>query len=209
MDLLSQQASGNGDAALTMSLAVVAVTMFAYFFVKRPSGDVIDAEEDELARGVEKIKGPVADFEKQLPADRVFSLETLAPWDGLQLPMCIGVCGKVLDVSSSENLVPGFGYGELWAGKDATYSLAHSSLKANTVNVLDYDLTTWEQSRVEALSGWCEHFFLKYPVIGTLEEYEGRDFSRVLPGIEKEELATPKPKRNPPRRTEITGQNSQ
>eukprot|EP00930_Biecheleria_cincta_P031160 TRINITY_DN21620_c0_g1_i1.p1 TRINITY_DN21620_c0_g1~~TRINITY_DN21620_c0_g1_i1.p1 ORF type:complete len:195 (+),score=33.03 TRINITY_DN21620_c0_g1_i1:60-644(+) len=186
MDFLTQ---GSPDAALNVTVAVVAATLLALLFVKRP-GDVVNAEEEEdLVSYIKKIHGSVADFEKELPADRIFSLETLAPWDGLQLPMCIGVCGKVLDVSSSENLVPGFGYGELWAGKDATYALAHSSLKAEAVNVLDYDLSDWEPSRVEALGSWCNHFFEKYPIVGTLKEYDGRDFSNVLSKIESKEAA--------------------
>eukprot|EP00930_Biecheleria_cincta_P069949 TRINITY_DN5761_c0_g1_i2.p1 TRINITY_DN5761_c0_g1~~TRINITY_DN5761_c0_g1_i2.p1 ORF type:complete len:225 (-),score=43.65 TRINITY_DN5761_c0_g1_i2:101-775(-) len=219
MEYLAQQAGGRGSEALAVTIAVVAMTAVVFCFRGQPrvdditrkgegssrKGEKIEEEQDE------KIKGSVADFEKHLPADRIFSLETLAPWDGRQLPMCIGVCGKVLDVSSSENFEPGFGYGKLWAGKDATYALAHASLKAEDANVLDYDLTNWEErpfkgvckaymssseavlnathvkeSTMEALGSWCKHFLSKYPVVGALKEYDGQDFSQVLPDIETE-----------------------
>lgn len=193
MEFLAQQTSNKGAQALAVTLVVVALTAFAFCLRRQPSGDGVATKDDGSTHDSEKIKGSVADFEKDLPVDRIFSLETLGPWDGRQLPMCIGVCGKVVDVSSSENFEPGFGYGKLWAGKDATYALAHASLKAEDANVLDYDLASWEESTVESLGSWCKHFLAKYPVVGKLEEYAGRDFSKVLPETESEDAAKPKP----------------
>lgn len=123
-----------------------------------------------------KIKGSTADFQEDLPKDEVFTFETLMRWDGLERPMCIGVCGKVHDVSSSENFEPEMGYGKLWGGKDATHALATASLADDAANNLNWSLEGLEEEHRESLKSWRAHFTGKYPVVGTLNEYAGWDF---------------------------------
>lgn len=123
-----------------------------------------------------------------LPEDGIFTLMLLDRFNGVTGPLCMGVCGKVIDVSSSENITVGEGYGKLWAGRDATYSLATLSLKPEHANILDYKLEQFTPEQHKALAGWYKHFTTKYKVVGRLKEYDGWDFS----SIEKEaESQTP------------------
>eukprot|EP00929_Paragymnodinium_shiwhaense_P102998 TRINITY_DN66273_c0_g1_i1.p1 TRINITY_DN66273_c0_g1~~TRINITY_DN66273_c0_g1_i1.p1 ORF type:complete len:173 (+),score=56.80 TRINITY_DN66273_c0_g1_i1:74-592(+) len=115
----------------------------------------------------------------QLPDRGNFNMAALARWDGLQLPMCVGCCGKVFEVSSSDNFVPNYGYGGLWAGKDATLAFATLSLKPEDANRLDFTLGQFNEQEMRALAGWFRHFSSKYQQVGTLSEYQGWDFSSV------------------------------
>merc|ERR1711974_197597 len=96
-----------------------------------------------------------------------------------ELPMCVGICGKVVDVSSSKNFTPGQGYGGLWAGSDSTLAMATVSLKPESVNRLDFRLEDFEELQTKALAGWYKHFTTKYPTVGRLKEYDGWDFSSI------------------------------
>eukprot|EP00429_Kryptoperidinium_foliaceum_P073994 CAMPEP_0176223516 /NCGR_PEP_ID=MMETSP0121_2-20121125/20783_1 /TAXON_ID=160619 /ORGANISM="Kryptoperidinium foliaceum, Strain CCMP 1326" /LENGTH=252 /DNA_ID=CAMNT_0017562749 /DNA_START=1 /DNA_END=759 /DNA_ORIENTATION=- len=117
---------------------------------------------------------------EEMPSDGVWDMATLAKFDGDVNPICLGVCGKVVDVSSSENIRYNEGmYGKLWAGRDATYSLATLSLKEEDVNKLDFQLTDFTKEQHKALAGWYKHFTTKYTVVGKLKEYEGWDFSSI------------------------------
>mmetsp|Transcript_56857 Transcript_56857/g.133590 ORF Transcript_56857/g.133590 Transcript_56857/m.133590 type:complete len:272 (+) Transcript_56857:79-894(+) len=119
------------------------------------------------------------EHEAELPPGGVFDMQELSRWDGVQLPMCVGVCGLVLDVSSSDNFVPNFGYGKLWAGKDTTYAMAMVSLKAHDANRLDWKLDELSLEHRKALAGWYKHFTSKYRQVGTLRELRDWDFSSV------------------------------
>eukprot|EP00425_Heterocapsa_triquetra_P034154 CAMPEP_0195099376 /NCGR_PEP_ID=MMETSP0448-20130528/58243_1 /TAXON_ID=66468 /ORGANISM="Heterocapsa triquestra, Strain CCMP 448" /LENGTH=170 /DNA_ID=CAMNT_0040134255 /DNA_START=31 /DNA_END=540 /DNA_ORIENTATION=+ len=115
-----------------------------------------------------------------VPSDGVFTLASLAHFNGERhLPLCMGVCGKVVDCSGSENIKPGESYGKIWAGKDATFALATLSLKPVDTNKLDFTLDQFTPEQKKALAGWYKHFTAKYKVIGSLKEYEGWDFSSV------------------------------
>eukprot|EP00929_Paragymnodinium_shiwhaense_P113734 TRINITY_DN82036_c0_g1_i1.p1 TRINITY_DN82036_c0_g1~~TRINITY_DN82036_c0_g1_i1.p1 ORF type:complete len:252 (+),score=71.34 TRINITY_DN82036_c0_g1_i1:73-828(+) len=118
---------------------------------------------------------------ESLPAadQGVFSLVTLAEFDGSARPCYVGVCGKVVDCSSSENFSEGRGYGALWSGRDATYALAKLSLEAKDANRLDFKLDDFSEDERKALAGWYKHFTTKYPVVGTLQEYDGWDFTEI------------------------------
>mmetsp|Transcript_27509 Transcript_27509/g.69069 ORF Transcript_27509/g.69069 Transcript_27509/m.69069 type:complete len:166 (-) Transcript_27509:119-616(-) len=133
-------------------------------------------EEEDEGRGMQWND---TDHTPQLPEGGVFTVETLRRWDGVELPMCLGICGKVVDVSSSDNFRPGFGYGKLWAGQDATYSMATNSLKPEMVANFDFKVEELEEGQFDSLVGWYKHFTGKYPTRGTLKEYEGWDFSAV------------------------------
>lgn len=117
--------------------------------------------------------------EGTMPADGVFTLESLKKFDGRELPMCLGICGKVVNVSSSANFPPDKGYGKIWAGRDSTWSMAKVSLDEENANKLDWELSDFTPEERKALAGWYKHFTTKYPTVGTLKEYEGRDFSSV------------------------------
>eukprot|EP00971_Amphidinium_carterae_P187602 3723274-Amphidinium_carterae.1 len=58
--------------------------------------------------------GAVSEVCGALPVGGIFTLHELSKWDGVANPMCVGVCGKVWDVSSSPNFQPDHGYGLLW-----------------------------------------------------------------------------------------------
>jgi len=135
----------------------------------------------------------------ELPADGIFTLATLNKYDGRGAPLCLCCCGKVVNVSASENIKPGEGYGKLWAGRDATYALATLSLKPEEANRMDFKLSDFDADQTKALAGWYKHFTTKYPIVGALKEYEGWDFSSV------EELA----KSQTPFGAAATGQGAQ
>jgi len=139
-----------------------------------------EAEEtkEEEGKGPEPVRW-TAEHEAELPPGGVFDLEELSRWDGKQLPMCIGVCGVVLDVSSSANFVPDFGYGKLWAGRDTTYAMATVSLKDYDANKLDFKLEDFNEDQFKALAGWYKHFTTKYRAVGKLKELQDWDFSSV------------------------------
>mmetsp|Transcript_6045 Transcript_6045/g.6488 ORF Transcript_6045/g.6488 Transcript_6045/m.6488 type:complete len:203 (+) Transcript_6045:102-710(+) len=121
----------------------------------------------------------MTEHSEQLPEGGVFTFESLAQWNGVRLPMCLGVCGKVVDVSSSDNFKIGEGYGKLWAGRDTTFSMATVSLKAVDANRLDFKLEDFSELQVKSLAGWYKHFTSKYKVVGTLKEYNDWDFSSI------------------------------
>merc|ERR1719313_2120150 len=74
------------------------------------------------------------------PEDDVFTLARLAEFDGKRLPVCLGICGKVFNVSSSATFRPGGEYGTLLGGKEATYAMAKSSLTLADANRLNFSL---------------------------------------------------------------------
>lgn len=115
------------------------------------------------------------------PKDGVWTLSLLRHYNGKNgRPLCLAVCGKVVDCSSSENIKYGEGYGKLWAGCDATHALATLSLNPADANKLDWKLSDLEDSQRTALAGWYKHFTTKYVVVGTLKEYDGWDFTDVF-----------------------------
>eukprot|EP00928_Gymnodinium_smaydae_P088016 TRINITY_DN72179_c0_g1_i1.p1 TRINITY_DN72179_c0_g1~~TRINITY_DN72179_c0_g1_i1.p1 ORF type:complete len:272 (+),score=76.63 TRINITY_DN72179_c0_g1_i1:88-903(+) len=133
------------------------------------------ADADEMTKGLQWAP----EHDAQLPSDGIFTLDTLSRWDGVQLPMLIGLCGLVVDVSTSDNFVPNHGYGKIWAGKDTTLAMATVSLKAHDANRLDFKLDDLEEAQIAALAGWYKHFTCKYRTVGTLKELVSRDFSPI------------------------------
>eukprot|EP00930_Biecheleria_cincta_P040047 TRINITY_DN27472_c0_g1_i1.p1 TRINITY_DN27472_c0_g1~~TRINITY_DN27472_c0_g1_i1.p1 ORF type:complete len:296 (-),score=93.81 TRINITY_DN27472_c0_g1_i1:58-909(-) len=125
-------------------------------------------------------------FEEELQSfSGCFTLESLQRWDGKQLPMLIGICGRVIDVSVSDNFTPGFGYGKLWAGKDCTLAMATVSLKADDANRMDFKIEELEELQFKSLVGWLKHFTEKYREVGKLEEFKDWDFSAVETAAEE------------------------
>jgi len=119
------------------------------------------------------------EHEAELMPGGAFDLAELSRWDGVHLPMCIGICGLVIDVSASQNFVPDFGYGKLWAGKDTTWAMATVSLNAGDANRFDFDLEELTEEQLKTLAGWYKHFTHKYRTVGTLKELRDWDFSKV------------------------------
>eukprot|EP00439_Symbiodinium_sp_Y106_P028304 s3360_g3.t1 len=109
----------------------------------------------------------------------VFSMEMLAKFDGTTMPSYIGILGKVYDVSESSNFQAGGGYGDLWAGSDATFALATLSLEKKDRNRLDWTMEQFNDQQLKALAAWKRYFDVKYPVVGTLKEYQGLPLERL------------------------------
>jgi hypothetical protein len=94
--------------------------------------------------------------------------------------MCVGICGIVIDVSSSDNFVPNFGYGKLWHGKDTTWAMATVSLKAYDANKFAWKLDDLTEDQFNTLASWYKHFTTKYRKVGTLKELKDWDFCKVI-----------------------------
>lgn len=103
------------------------------------------------------------------------ALEQLKAFDGIQLPMTYcSVRGRVYDVSSSANFLPGATYHFL-AGADATVGLAKMSRDQSLVNSMQFeDLTEYEW---RAVAAWVDHMNAKYTCVGMLKEYQ--DFAKT------------------------------
>eukprot|EP00434_Breviolum_minutum_P007133 symbB.v1.2.006295.t1/scaffold375.1/size220138/13 len=117
---------------------------------------------------------------------KIFTLDTLAQFDGTTMPSYISILGKVYDVSESSNFQAGGifrpfpgelqgGYGDIWAGCDCTYALATLSLEKKDANRLDWEMSQFSEQELKALAAWKSYFDQKYEVVGVLKEYEGRD----------------------------------
>merc|ERR1719387_1201120 len=57
--------------------------------------------------------------------------------------------------------------------------MAKVSLNPADANKLDWSLEELQDKEKLALAGWYKHFTTKYPVVGTLKEYDGWDFSEI------------------------------
>lgn len=149
-----------------------------------PSTAEPTATGEPVPQAVEPVRWS-AEHEGELPPGGNFDINELTRWDGVSLPMCIALCGIVVDVSSSENFVPDFGYGKLWAGKDCTWAMATVSLKEHDAGRFDFTLEDLAPENFKALAGWYKHFKGKYRQVGTLREWQGRDFSSVVKAAEE------------------------
>mmetsp|Transcript_33026 Transcript_33026/g.60553 ORF Transcript_33026/g.60553 Transcript_33026/m.60553 type:complete len:183 (+) Transcript_33026:41-589(+) len=153
--------------------------------------------------------GSVVEYCDALPNGGIFTLGELSKWDGVQLPMCVGLCGKVLDVSSSPNFQPDYGYGTLWGGKDATYAFATMSLSPSAANTLDWSWESLSSMQKTTLTSWWHHFLARYPVVGSLKEYDGWDFSSIVnadkTGVPPEKAMLVEPVRGADGRLRVTG----
>eukprot|EP00933_Yihiella_yeosuensis_P056335 TRINITY_DN55452_c0_g1_i1.p1 TRINITY_DN55452_c0_g1~~TRINITY_DN55452_c0_g1_i1.p1 ORF type:complete len:284 (+),score=67.15 TRINITY_DN55452_c0_g1_i1:22-873(+) len=138
--------------------------------------------DDKTKKGLAWV---AEEHDKELPEDGVFTVESLKRWDGVNLPMLVGICGLIIDVSPSDNFVPGFGYGKLWAGKDCTWAMATVSLKHYDANKFDFKVEELGELQFKSLCGWLKHFTEKYRKVGTLRELDGWDFSKVEAGAEE------------------------
>ncbi|CAE8710705.1 unnamed protein product [Polarella glacialis] len=168
MAVASDSPSVLGVSTSVVVTVLLGVASALAFLWRRIRKDENETEEDEPTGAQE-----------ELPADGIFTIESLGRFNGVTGPLCMGVCGKVVNVSSSENITVGQGYGKLWAGRDATYSLATLSLKMEDANTMDFTLDQFTPDQVQALAGWYKHFTHKYPIVGRLTEYENWDFGTI------------------------------
>lgn len=171
----------SGSKGLTVGVATITVIVglatVLWMWARPDNKKKEDAEEEDEDNDEEPVHKDVPP--EHIPEGGIFTLETLAPLDGKKLPLCMGVCGKVVNCSASGSIRHGQGYGALWAGRDATYSLATLSLKPEDAGKRDFRLTDFSPEQQKALAGWYKHFTTKYQVIGTLREYDGWDFSAI------------------------------
>jgi predicted heme/steroid binding protein len=189
--------------AIALTVCTFSTALFLWYWQRTAKSEKSsDAKKPEGANTTEipcvsgDIPTPAA------PKDGVFTVESLAKFDGEQLPMCLGICGQVVNVSSSENFKPGQGYGKLWAGKETTYAMAKVSLTPVDANRFDWKLEDFTDQERTALAGWYKHFTTKYPIVGTLKEYDGWDFSAVF---EEAKTQTPFGAEGPPQDSSESG----
>jgi len=151
--------------------------LMSWFFDRKAGAGKAEAGADAAKEAEKEWDGtPPAEW----PEDGIFTMESLAKFDGRSQPLCLAICGKVVDCTKSDNIKPGWGYGKLWAGRDGTRAFALCSLKPEMANDMDWKLEDFSESEFKALAGWYKHFTTKYPVKGTLKEYDSWDFSSVV-----------------------------
>eukprot|EP00445_Apocalathium_hangoei_P086470 CAMPEP_0204204682 /NCGR_PEP_ID=MMETSP0361-20130328/69806_1 /ASSEMBLY_ACC=CAM_ASM_000343 /TAXON_ID=268821 /ORGANISM="Scrippsiella Hangoei, Strain SHTV-5" /LENGTH=152 /DNA_ID=CAMNT_0051167831 /DNA_START=77 /DNA_END=535 /DNA_ORIENTATION=+ len=76
--------------------------------------------------------------------------------------------GRIYDVSSSGNFVPGGCYSYL-AGAEGTFTMARMTDDRSMVNCTDYDLL--EEHDWNSVDGWVSYMDAKYKCIAHLREY--------------------------------------
>lgn len=177
--------------AVALTVCTLSTGLLLWYWQRKPNkkqasipGSKTNTKDDasgEEKSDSEEIPCVTGDIPSAMaPEAGVFTVDSLAKFDGEQLPMCLGICGKVVNVSSSENFKPGQGYGKLWAGRETTYAMAKVSLTPSDANRFDWTLEDFTDQERTALSGWYKHFTTKYPIVGTLKEYDGWDFSAIF-----------------------------
>ncbi|CBJ32444.1 conserved unknown protein [Ectocarpus siliculosus] len=150
MDALQLPDSSGGMAMLGFTALGALVLMYLMFQPARAPA----TDDDESA----------AD---RPPPPRNFTIEQLHEFDGRDeaTPAYVALRGEVFDVSSKpEHYKVGGGY-HLFAGHDASYSLATGSLDPADLEKSWSELNVMEN---ESLDGWVEKYknFSEYPVVG-------------------------------------------
>eukprot|EP00941_MAST-03F_sp_MAST-3F-sp1_P005797 g5797.t1 len=104
------------------------------------------------------------------PGQKSFSLPVLAQYDGVQNEkIYFSVNGIVYDASKSDSFRPGGVYGDRFAGKDCTISLAKMSLSSEFVNQQTWQSMTNEEK--QSVASWISYFDEKYYRIGKVKEF--------------------------------------
>ncbi|CAD7953884.1 unnamed protein product [Amoebophrya sp. A120] len=183
----------SNPSALHIGLSVFVATLVLWILVSFNMGNssVADLIKKDGGSPSKQEPQPEQSGEQERPPKKQFpvpeegsrdpnyewTFQTLRDYDGDKNRMYIGVCGLVFDVQESDNFRPDFGYGKLWGGRDATYSLAMLSLKPDDAAKLDWKLEDLPDGNKESLKSWLDHFKKKYTIVGKLAEYDGWDFS--------------------------------
>lgn len=128
-------------------IALLFFLLVAYFYLKSNTKRLL---------GPPRLRAP------QTP--KTFSLTQLHEFDKSSATRYIAVCGKVYDVSASENYAAGGGY-DSFTGHDATLALARMSLDPS---LLDKPMEN-DARLLKAATDWAARFDEKYPVVGLLE----------------------------------------
>ena len=81
-------------------------------------------------------------------------------------PVLVALKSKVFDVSSARNFYGPGGPYQIFAGNDASFCLATSSLDPANLNRPFADIAEDDDKRT--LDQWVQKFESKYPVVGTL-----------------------------------------
>lgn len=102
-----------------------------------------------------------------------FSLSQLRKYNKSASTRYIAVCGKVYDVTASENYAAGGAY-EGFPGHDATVALAKMSLDASQLDI-PMESAQLEPAQQRAARDWAARFDEKYPVVGVLESSKKDD----------------------------------
>ena len=95
-------------------------------------------------------------------------LDDLAHFTGNDGPIYVAICGHIFDVTRARTLYGPGGEYHVFAGHDASYGLATTSLAPNAVNKSTEDLSDTELDRMRE---WKSLFERKYPKVGKLLDY--------------------------------------
>ena len=116
-----------------------------------------------------------------LPPSTSLSLQEMRQFSGhrKEEKMYFGCRGWVYDASDSASFRGSYA---LWAGRDATYSLATMSLKPEDANRQDRWLDSQlSANELETLEGWETYFGEKYRRVARLKEYDQQNANGGCP----------------------------
>ena len=96
-----------------------------------------------------------------------YTLENLREFNGSDpaKPVLVVLKNKVFDVSSAKNFYGPGGPYSIFAGNDASFCLATSSLESANLNRAFADISDEDK---KTLDQWVAKFEAKYPLVGTL-----------------------------------------
>lgn len=96
-----------------------------------------------------------------------YTLESLREFNGSDpaKPVLVVLKNKVFDVSSAKNFYGPGGPYAIFAGNDASFCLATSSLESANLNRAFADISDEDK---KTLDQWVSKFESKYPLVGTL-----------------------------------------
>lgn len=143
-----------------VGIALLVVLIVVYFLLKSFSGKTTG-----------RLFTPPKPSAK--PDSSIFTLSQLHKFDKTSPKRYLAVCGKVYDVTSSENYAPGGGYESL-SGHDATVALARMSLEPSLLDV-PMENARLEVGQERTAREWAARFDEKYPVVGVLEASKKED----------------------------------
>lgn len=106
------------------------------------------------------------------PKDDIITTEYLSQCDGTKadFPILVAIKGTVFDVSNkSETYGPGGSY-HIFSGKDASFGLGKSSLKAEDAHA---DYSGLDDKERQTLNDWETFFRNRYNIVGKLEGSPG------------------------------------
>jgi len=85
----------------------------------------------------------------------------------------MSICGRIFDMSSDYEFYGPNGANNCFTGGDSSYMLGKISLDNNDKNKKHFMKTPeWNEGAQMKLTDWISKFYLKYPIVGRLNEFE-------------------------------------